>query len=179
MLQAQNRHGSQPGWQMDRYPKLAGPAYIVAFMLVAIPLFDATMSVFPFGLGNEQWRFGAIGLLSNAFMIPAAGLLIALVTALSFGHFRFLRVLGAICAISSVLVVLLLLLFGLDAVQARLNVNPQAKLSFVVASFTAAAKLILAVITLVLIGAVGLKSKVPSGKAAPARASASAANPGS
>jgi hypothetical protein len=132
---------------------------MVAFMLVAIPLFDATMSVFPFQLSNEQWRFGAIGLLSNAFMIPAIGLLIALATAMAFGHTRFLRVLGGICAIGSVAVVLLLLLFGLDAVQARLNVRPQAKLSFVVASFTAVAKMVLAVITLVAIGGAGLKTQ--------------------
>src|SRR5688500_11437285 len=144
---------------MDRYPKLVWPTYLVAFMLIAIPLFDASMSVYPFGLGNEQWRFGAIGLFSNAFMIPATGLLIALVTALVFGHFTFLRMLGILCLVGAVFVFLLILLFTLDSVQARLIITPQAKFSFVVASFTAGAKMILAVLTLGFIGITALKSR--------------------
>ncbi len=156
---------------MNRYPKLLWPAYLVAFMLVAIPLFDAAMSVYPFALGNEQWRFGAIGLLSNAFMLPAAGLLIALGTGLAFGHFRFLRILGVLCAIGAVCIVLLLLLFTLDSLQARLNITPQAKLAFVVASFTAGAKMILAVLTLAGIAAAGIKSRDAAEKATPKRAS--------
>jgi hypothetical protein len=144
---------------MNRYPKLVWPAYLIAFMLIAIPLFDASMSVFPFALGSEQWRFGAIGLISNAFIIPAAGLLIALVTALTFGHFGFLRVLGFLCLFGSAGFFILLLLFVLDSVQVRMNITPQAKLAFVVASITAGAKLILASITLIFIGRAGLKSR--------------------
>jgi hypothetical protein len=145
---------------MNRYKYLTWPAYLVAFALVAVPFFDASMQVGSFNPSNEQWRFGAVGLMSNAFMIPAVGLLIALVAAGTFGHWRFLRVLGAICGLGAVIVLALLLLFGLDAIQTRANVQPAARLSFVVASFTAAAKLLLALLTLAAIARAGLKTPV-------------------
>ena len=144
---------------MNRYDYLAWPAYAVAFVLVVVPFFDVTMSLWPLNPGSEQWRFGAIGLLSNAFMIPATGLLVALVTALLLGHWRFLRVFGVFCAIGAAVVFLLLLLFVLDAIQTRLNIQPAAKLSFAVASFTAGAKLILAMITLIGMALAGIKTR--------------------
>lgn len=142
---------------MERYPKLIWPAYLVAFMLVVIPLFDAVMSVYPFSPWNEQWRFGALGLLSNAFMIPAIGLLIALTTAVMYDHVRFLRVLGFVCTLAGAFVGLMILLFALDSVQAQANITPDASLPFVVASITAVVKMVLATLSLLFTGVAGLK----------------------
>jgi hypothetical protein len=145
---------------MNRYKYLALPTYLVAFALVVIPFFDASMQIGSFNPGNEQWRFGALGLMSNAFMVPAIGLLIALVVALLLGHWRFLRVLGSVCGLGAVVLLALFLLFALDAIQTRGNVQPAARFSFVVASFTAAGKLLLAMVTLAAIARTGLKTAV-------------------
>lgn len=144
---------------MNRYRYLAFPAYLVALVLILVPFFDTTMQLYPLNPGNAQWRFGAIGLFSNAFMIPAAGMLIALVTALTLGHRGFLRVLGWLCAVGAFTSIVLLLLFGLDAFQTRLNVSPEARISFVVASFTAAVKLIFAAVTMTALARAGIKTK--------------------
>jgi hypothetical protein len=151
---------------MDQYRFLAGPAYLVAFTLVAVPLFDALTQLGGLNPGSSQWRFGAIGLMSNAFLIPAAGLLIALAAAKMLGHGRFLRVFGALCGLGSALAVVVLLLFALDAVQTRANVQPAARFAFLVASLTAAAKLILAIGTLAAMARAGLRTPLlkPGGK---------------
>ncbi|MGH7468499.1 MAG: hypothetical protein ACRENP_11115 [Longimicrobiales bacterium] len=145
---------------MDRHRFLAWPAYLVAFTLVAVPFFDAMTQLGGFNIGNNQWRFGAVGLMSNAFMIPAAGLLIALATGLALQHQRFLRVFGYFSVAGAVLCGALLLLFTMDAVETRLNVQSAARFSFMVASFTAAAKLVLATLTFSGIARAGLRTKL-------------------
>ena len=143
---------------MNRYRLLALPAYLVAFPLIVIPATDATLTLWPWRVGVAQWRFGALGLFSNAFMIPCAGLLVAFVTALTLGHWRTLRVLGAACALLAVFTGLSILLFGLDAIQSSANVQDAARLSFKVASITAAAKMALATATFAAFAMTGLRS---------------------
>ena len=134
--------------EMNRYRALAVPAYIVGLSVFAVPLIDAAAQLWPFGLGSATWRFGAIGLLSNAFIIPVIGLLILLATAVVLEHKRVLSAIGWASAISAVIIPPLIVLFALDAVQTRVDVRPEIKLSFAVASFTAVGKLLLAMVTL-------------------------------
>jgi hypothetical protein len=155
---------------MTRYRHLALPAYSVAAALLLIPLTDAALSLWPWRLGTAQWRFGAIGLFSNALMIPAAGLLIILATSLTLDHWRTLRVFGAICAAGALLTFTSVFLFALDAIQTRASVNPQARLSFDVASLTAVGKLLLGTLALTGFAIAGLRTKrearaVPVGRA--------------
>lgn len=130
--------------------QLAPSAYLVAFALVFIPLFDASMSLVPFRVGAPQWRFGAVGLLSNALMIPAIGVLIAVTTAVVLGHERTQRVFSILCWIAAAILLAALAAFALDALQTRASVQPAMKLSFAVASATAAAKLLLGAVTFAL-----------------------------
>ena len=133
---------------MNRYRAIALPAYIVGLSLIVIPLFDALAQLWPFNPGNAAWRFGAVGLLSNAFIVPAAGLLVMLGTAVVLDQKNVLRALGWVSAIGAVLIAPIIVLFALDAVQTRAGVRPEIKLSFLVASFTAVGKLILGMVTL-------------------------------
>jgi len=133
---------------MNRYRVLALPAYIVGISLIVIPLFDAAAQLWPFSMGSTAWRFGAIGLLSNAFIVPSAGLLVLLGTALALEQKKMLRVLGWVSGICAVLIPPVIVLFALDAVQTRVGIRPDLELSFLVASLTAVGKLILAMVTL-------------------------------
>jgi hypothetical protein len=135
---------------MSNSRQLAPCAYFVASMLVAIPVFDASMSLVPFHLGTAQWRFAAVGLFSNALMIPASGVLIAVATAVTLGHVRVQRVLAVACWIVAAVLVVALVGFSLDALQTRSAVQPAMYLSFAVASVTAAAKLALGAVAFVL-----------------------------
>jgi hypothetical protein len=135
--------------------QLAAPTYLVALALTCIPPFDALMQVIPLRIHDPRWRFGAFGLMSNAMMIPVVGLLIAFVAAMMFEHRVLQRTLGMLCLAIAVVTAGTLVIFGLDALQVRQQVQPAAQLAFRVASTTAVTKSILGILTF---GAFGLAS---------------------
>src|SRR5258708_21184072 len=109
---------------MSNYRQMAPAAYLVAALLFFIPFFDALASVAPWHPFGAQWRFGAIGLISNAFMIPAAGALIAVGTALTYSHYKTQLWFGIVCWLMTLVVVLGMLSFSLDAIQTRTALRP-------------------------------------------------------
>ena len=127
---------------MNNYRQLAPGAYLVAFLLFFIPFFDAILGLAPYNLGSSQWRFGAFGLLSNALMLPATGALIAVTTAVVFGHVRTQRVFSVLSWLAVVTILVSTVLFGLDAIQSRRLIRPDMQLSYFVATATAVGKLV-------------------------------------
>jgi hypothetical protein len=138
--------------------RLAPLAYLVAFALVAIPLFDATMTLWPLKFGDIRWRYGAIGLFSNALMIPAIGALIAMTTAAVCDHEITRRVLGAIGVLAALVLVAVAGVFVLDALQARSMVSSRQVLAWKVASGTAVVKLGIGILTCAAMGLAGRRS---------------------
>ncbi|MEO7455454.1 MAG: hypothetical protein ABIY52_04280 [Gemmatimonadaceae bacterium] len=128
---------------MNNHRQLAPAAYLVAALLVFIPLYDAATSLYPFNVASSQWRFGAFGLLSNALMLPASGALIAVAAAAAFMQPRMLRFLGIVSWVAVVVIVLSMVLFALDAVQSRRLIRADMQLSYMVATATALVKLVL------------------------------------
>jgi hypothetical protein len=143
---------------MDRYKPLVLPGYVVASILIILPIFDSTMMVFPFNPGNALWRYGAAGLISNALIFPSIGLLLLLFLGVLSAHYRFLKWFGFACILAAVLTLIGLALFGLDAFEARSTISTAAKLGFAIASLTAAGKLTLAATVMVLAGRAALKA---------------------
>ena len=136
---------------------LGRASYLVAFTLIAIPLFDSTMSVMPLRMGDSRWRFGTVGLLSNALMIPMAGLLIAFVTAHALEQRRMLRFLGVISALGCGICAFALAAFTLDSLQSQGQIRANMQLSFRVATATAAVKIVLGGVAFLLFAFGGLK----------------------
>src|SRR4029077_9688329 len=95
--------------------QFATPAYLVAFTLMLIPISEVIIQVIPFRLQDPKWRFGFFGMLTNAFMVPIVGLLIAFTIAALFDQGRVLRVLGIVSIVLSVVFVGLFVVFALDA----------------------------------------------------------------
>ncbi len=110
---------------MESHKPLARAAYALALFLIVFPLWDYTTSVWPPHLGDERWRFGVVGTLSNLLLIPLLGFLIAMATATYEDHRRTRRVLGWICGILAVVGVALVVLFVLDYFQTRTLMNPR------------------------------------------------------
>lgn len=124
--------------------QLAWPAYLVAIALMAIPLVDAWTTLYPWSPGDARWRFGAVGLVSNALLIPMAGLLVAMLIAWFLEQRVMLRTIGVFGFFASAVCLVALAFFGLDAVQTRASVRLEMQTSFHVASITAAVKMALA-----------------------------------
>jgi hypothetical protein len=123
--------------------RLAPCLYLLAFILIVVPLFDAATTTMPFRVGNVQWRFGAIGLLSNTLLTPGLGFGLAVVTAVTMQHVRTQRVLAILSWLTIVALLGLLVMFTLDALQTRPLVRPEQRLPFNVACVTAACKFLL------------------------------------
>ena len=141
---------------MDSSKALSRPGYLLALMLFGLPIFDAATAVWPFHLGQERWRFGAMGAFSNMTLSPLLGLLIALMIAALLDQRRIRRVLGALCALFAVILAALTVLFVLDFFQARVQIRPQFQHAIIVATVTALVKLGLTVLTLTLLARAGL-----------------------
>jgi hypothetical protein len=128
------------------YNRIAPCLYLLALILFIVPFVDAAVSITPFHVRNVQWRFGAVGLLTNTLLTPAVGFMLAVVTAALLQHIRTQRVLSIVAWIGAVVLLGLLVVFALDALQTRAMVRPEMMRPFVLASTVAVCKLVLWVI---------------------------------
>ena len=140
---------------METNKPLARAGYLLGALLVILPLFDATTQVLPLRFGDERWRFGVVGQLSNLLLVPLIGLLLIITVATVIDSRRVKRVVGAICGILALLLAILSVLFILDYFQVRIAVVPKAQHVIGVASATALVKNVLSIITLVLLSRAG------------------------
>jgi hypothetical protein len=126
--------------EWERLRPLAVPVYVVAALLIAIPLADTILSVMPPRPGDVAWRFGALGLGGQAVLTPLLGALLALVTAAVFGHRRTLRAVQIVAALAALVFVAASGIFALDALQTRPSIQAAAKGAVDRASIGALAK---------------------------------------
>jgi hypothetical protein len=128
---------------------LTVPAYAIAFLLILFPLLDTALSVFPPRFGEVAWRFGATGIFSRTLMTPLLGLLLAFAVALLREQRKMQRAIAIVSALAAVVVIGAMGMFVLDAVQMRVQVRPQAKTAFDVASLVALGRFTLGLLILV------------------------------
>lgn len=104
--------------------RYAPAIYLVAALMMLMPSIDIVLSLPGYQLGNGQWRFGAIGLLSGGMLLPIAGLLLASLTAV-FARQRWVH--RIVLVLSGMLLLFLVLMagsFALDAIELRGRANP-------------------------------------------------------
>lgn len=119
---------------------LVAPLYAVALLLIATPVFDFVTSVLPLRLGNIEWRFAAVGLLSGFLLTPLLGILVATLAALIARHRLFLTVLAWSSLILATGLALLVVAFALDILQLRSVVTADAAPQFQSAAIKAVVK---------------------------------------
>lgn len=140
---------------METNKHLARAGYLLSALLIILPLFDTTMQVWPLRLGDERWRFGAVGQLSNLLLVPLLGFLLIIAIATFRDSRRVKRVTGAICAILAVVLAILCVFFILDYFQARTIITPKFQHAIAVATTSAMLKNVLSIITLALLSRAG------------------------
>jgi hypothetical protein len=116
--------------RLDPEEALAGPLYLVAALLVVIPLADFLLSVPPSEFSNVQWRFAAVGLLAGFMLTPVLGLAMALVVAAVLEHYRVQRWLVAVSLLMATVLIALSLGFVLDMLQVRASVPDEGRAAF-------------------------------------------------
>ncbi|MEO8448385.1 MAG: hypothetical protein ABI647_01270 [Gemmatimonadota bacterium] len=123
-----------------RLTGLTGAGYFVAFLLVALSLFDFALTLWPFQPSDPSWRYGSMGLLSGFLLTPMLGSLLATFIAGFAGHNRTFKTLGILNAIGALILLILLISFALDSIQVRRETSPEAREVFVTGAAKAAMK---------------------------------------
>jgi chromate transport protein ChrA len=148
----------------DVLRRLAWPTYFVAFLLVVITLMDLVSNIWPLRFGDHQWRYGTLGLLAGFLLTPLLGVVFAMVAAAILEHRVTLRVISILISVTAVLLLLAIPLFGLDAIQLRGTVNPEAKTLFDVGVIKAVIRHLTIAIALGWLGWAGFRATKGSGK---------------
>ncbi|MEX2375124.1 MAG: hypothetical protein WD942_05990 [Dehalococcoidia bacterium] len=120
---------------------LLAAGYGLAVLLMLIPVTDTFLRVWPTRVGEVAWRYGAMGLASNALMTPVMGLAFGIGTALFARHRRVLRALAVLTGLGVTLLVVLGVGFVLDLLRVRSGVSAEALSAFDVANFQALLKI--------------------------------------
>jgi hypothetical protein len=105
--------------KLEPQEALAGPMYVVAALLIVIPVVDFVLGVPEVNLSSIQWRFATVGLLSGYTLTPVLGLSLAFVSSSVLQHHRLQRVLVFLCLTSGFLLLIVCGSFLLDAMQLR------------------------------------------------------------
>jgi hypothetical protein len=135
---------------------LAAPTYFVALLLIVISLLDFGATVWPFRLGDVDWRYGTVGLLSGFLLTPLLGVVLVMLVATLLGSRAVVRATAVACLMGAVLGLLALAGFLLDTLQVMRG-DEELKTVATVSSGKAAFKVITGVIALAWLGWAGLK----------------------
>ncbi|HWP03506.1 MAG TPA: hypothetical protein VNL96_08630 [Gemmatimonadaceae bacterium] len=143
----------------DRLRPFAGASYALAALLVVLPLLDYTQNVGAPQLGNVQWRFASVGLLSSYLVTPLLGASLAVGTAAVLEHRTARRILGYGCMALAILLVLMLLGFVLDVIQLRHGVPTEGRRGFDAATARAGLKHLLGAVVAFSFGQAAIKGE--------------------
>lgn len=138
--------------RLDPEEALAGPLYLVAALLVVVPIGDYVLSVPPPQLSDVQWRFAAAGLLSKHTLTPILGLAMAFVVSAFRNQHSLQRWLVGICLLIGTILMALSIGFFLDAMQVRASIPEEGQAAFGSAWKLALIKHVLATGALVYMG---------------------------
>lgn len=116
-------------------------AYLVAALMLIIPVLEVVLSVWPLRVGETSWRFGTVGLLSQALLTPLLGALVLVLLAVTLGHRRTLATVSVVAALLALALLVVIPIFGLDAIQMRTRVRTDAHRAFDLSSVLATIKL--------------------------------------
>lgn len=141
----------------DGAEALIAPAYLLAVLLVATPIMDFVTSIVPLRLGDIEWRFASVGLLSGFLLTPLLGIALAIGAAHLGGHLRFQRLLAVVNLVVAVSCIGLLVFFVLDIFQLKAAVQPEAAQAFESAALKAVIKHVSFALTLGFLGWRGIR----------------------
>ena len=115
--------------------------YLLAALLIVVPVAEATLAVLPMSPTETAWRFGAVGLYSRSILVPLMGFALAAALAVTMAHRHALRWLSGFAGGVTIVLVVAGGLFVLDALEMSSRMRPEAQLAFRMASASALAKI--------------------------------------
>lgn len=108
-------------------------AYAVAVLLMLSSLLDLGARLWPLQLGNEEWRFGALGILFNSLVTPVLGLALAMGAAYIGRHRRTLALFSGIALLVAAITTLAFIAFVFASIAVSGRAEAAVKPAFEVA----------------------------------------------
>lgn len=108
------------------WKNLGRPAYLLAALLVVLPLADFINNVWPLQMESSAWRYASEGLLSGSSLSLALGVVIAAATAVGREERRLARWIAVIAALMVLGTLVIMADFALNAVELRASLSPHA-----------------------------------------------------
>ncbi len=115
--------------------------YVLAALLIAVPLADAAASLTPLRPGDVTWRVGAVGVISRAMLLPGVGAVLGYAVALRLEQWRVQWVVSFASALAALASIGALVLFTLDALETRAMMAPADRGALALVSIVALGKL--------------------------------------
>lgn len=116
------RSNAGTGQLLARY---SSALYFVAALMLLMPPLDVILSLPRYAPGNADWRWGAIGVVSGAMLLPIMGVLLASMTAVASRHRWMNRLVIAGAVLMALVLFLAAGLFVLDGIQLRPRAAPE------------------------------------------------------
>jgi hypothetical protein len=142
--------------------RVAGPTYAVALLMVVFPVVDFITNVWPLQVDSVPWRYGAVGLFSGFLLTPFLGVVMIGALAGALEHRVVLRALGVIAVLAAVLSIAAVVLFTLDVLQLRGNVEEDARSGFDVGAVKALVKYVMSGAVALWLGVAALRASKSS-----------------
>jgi hypothetical protein len=147
---------------METTRPLARAGYLLAALMVVLPIFDAITRLIPFHMSDERWRFQTFGNLSNVPLVPLFGLFLAMAFTWLAGDTRVRRSIGALSVVLALAIAGITIVFITDYFGVRGQIPPRFQHVAALASVAAVIKEILAILVLALLAlAAFLDRKMP------------------
>lgn len=143
---------------IEMFKRIAWAVYFAVFLLVALPAIDYLTNIWPINVGDVDWRYGAIGLLSAYWLTPLIGMILALGVATSLQHRLIVRILSYVNLAVAVLTASAVVFYALDLLQLRGVVPEEARPRFDVGGGKATVKHIGVAIGLACLGFAGVRA---------------------
>jgi hypothetical protein len=121
-------------------------ACVLLFFMGIVPLAEAFLSTLPGNIGNVAWRYGAVGVITEALALPLTALVFSAGLALAMDWRIPMRLLALLAALGSLISIVLLPLFVLDALQLRGAVRLELRRPFDMAAVLAAFRISVAAV---------------------------------
>ena len=137
---------------------IAWPVYLAGLLTALLPIIDLVASVWPPRVGQVEWRFGTLGLLSGFTLSPLLGLIMCMAAAAVLEHRIVQRVLAVLALIGAVKMSAIIVIFSLDWLQFRAQAPAEARPGMDVGSVKAVIKHALVAASLVWLGIAGWRA---------------------
>lgn len=133
---------------MSPLRQLAGPAYLVAAILILFPPFELLQEAWPVRLFDINWRVETVGTLSGMIVLPLFGFLLAFALALFLEQWRAVKLLAWFNVCLVVVLFLGLAVYGYDTIRLRGDLAREAHRAYDLQVVTAFAKYALGLLVL-------------------------------